>query len=63
MISINWIFSFSSKFYKAIWFRGAERGINLDVGDKVDLAYMLKKNEYRGRVYVDLVVRDLKKVS
>jgi len=32
------------------------------MGDKIDLAYTLNRNEFRGKVYVDLVVRDLNKV-
>ena len=53
----------AGKYYKAIWFGGVQYGRDLDMGDKVDLAYSLNRNEWNGKVYVDLVVRDLKKVS
>jgi hypothetical protein len=48
------------KHYKAIYFGGAERGKELDLGDKIDLAYTVKKNEFNGKVYVDLVVKDFR---
>ena len=48
-------------FYKAIWFYGGEKDLDFGVGDKVDVVYNIKKNEYNGRVYVDLVVKDLRK--
>ncbi|MFH1899062.1 MAG: single-stranded-DNA-specific exonuclease RecJ [Patescibacteria group bacterium] len=51
-----------NKYYKAIYFGGAEHEKDLKVGEKIDLVYTLKKNEYNGNKYVDLVVRDFRKV-
>jgi len=33
----------------------------INTGDQVDAAYTLKKNEFNGRVYVDLILKDIKK--
>lgn len=49
------------KYYKAIFFGGAEAVDNIEFGDDIDLVYTLKKNEYNGNTYIDLVVRDLRK--
>lgn len=51
-----------SKYYKAIYFGGSEHEKELKPGTKIDLVYTLKKNEYNGNKYVDLVVRDFRKV-
>ncbi|MBU0535097.1 single-stranded-DNA-specific exonuclease RecJ [Patescibacteria group bacterium] len=51
-----------NKYHKAIYFGGAEHENDLKVGEKIDLVYTLKKNEYNGNKYVDLVVRDFRKV-
>ncbi len=52
-------------FCKAIWFGAkdilADKGFNIVVGDKIDLAYNLKENNYNGQTYVDLVVKDINK--
>lgn len=48
------------KFYKAVWFNGTELASDLSFGAKIDIAYTLKRNEYNGSVYVDLVVRDIR---
>jgi len=48
------------KFYKAVWFNGAELASDLSLGAKIDIVYTLKRNEYNGSVYVDLVVRDVR---
>lgn len=47
------------KFYKAVWFNSAGLVSNLNLGAKIDIAYTLKRNEYNGSIYVDLVVRDI----
>ncbi|MFC1700019.1 single-stranded-DNA-specific exonuclease RecJ [Patescibacteria group bacterium] len=49
------------KYYKAIFFGGAESVDDVSFGDNVDLVYTLKKNEYNGNTYIDLVVKDLRK--
>jgi single-stranded-DNA-specific exonuclease len=51
-----------NKYHKAIYFGGVEREKELKVGEKIDLFYTLKKNEYNGNKYIDLVVRDFRKV-
>jgi single-stranded-DNA-specific exonuclease len=51
-----------NKYYKAIYFGGVEREKDLKTGEKIDLVYTLKKNEYNGNKYIDLVVRDFRKV-
>jgi single-stranded-DNA-specific exonuclease len=48
-------------YYKAIYFGGFEHAEDLKPGEKIDLVYTLKKNEYNGNKYVDLVVRDFRK--
>lgn len=50
----------NGNFYKAIWFYGSENEIKIDVGNKIDVVYNLKRNEYNGNTYVDLVVKDIK---
>ena len=52
----------NSKFVKAIYFGGGSEFDKYRIGDKVDIAYTLNKNVYQGKVYIDLVVKDLKKV-
>jgi len=34
----------------------------ISTGDQVDAVYTLKKNEFNGRVYVDLILKDIKKL-
>ena len=47
-------------FYKAI-------GFNMDgdfkVGNSIDIAYTLKKNEFNGSMYIDLILKDVKNVQ
>jgi len=45
--------------YKSIWFGGVGLAPELCLGDKVDVAYTLNRNEYNGKTYVDLVIKDL----
>ena len=47
-------------YYKGIYFNGAEEYANLKMGDQVDVVYYLKKNEFNGKIYVDLNIKDLK---
>ena len=51
-----------NKYHKAVYFGGARYEKELTVGDKVDLVYMLNKNEYNGNTYLDLVIKDFRKV-
>lgn len=51
-----------NRYHKAVYFGGARYEKELTVGDKVDLVYMLNKNEYNGNTYLDLVVKDFRKV-
>jgi len=44
--------------YKAIWFNFRD-SVDISLGTHVDIAYSLNKNEYNGRTYIDLVVKDL----
>ena len=46
--------------HKAIFFNGKDLVSELGVGDTVDVAYSVSRNEFNGRVYTDLVVKDLK---
>ncbi len=49
-------------FFKAIFFNyGDHFEKEISVGDKIDIAYTLKKNEYKDKVNIDLVVKDIKK--
>lgn len=50
------------KYFKAVYFEGAEFEKDLNTGDKIDLVYTLKKNEYNGSSYIDLIVKDYRKV-
>ena len=49
------------KTYKAIWFGAGEHAGNYKAGDTINIAYTLSKNEYNGKVSVDLVVKDVQK--
>jgi len=52
-----------SNFLKGIFFnfRDYIEG-EISTGDQVDAVYTLKKNEFNGRVYVDLILKDIKKL-
>lgn len=50
------------KYYKAVYFGGAKHSNGLKIGEKIDLVYTLKKNEYNGNKYIDLIVKDFRKV-
>jgi len=47
---------------KGIYFNHQDH-INDDIntGDQIDVAYTLKKNKFNGRVYIDLILKDIKK--
>jgi single-stranded-DNA-specific exonuclease len=48
--------------HKAIFFGGAEHEVacNIAFGDIIDVAYTARENEFNGRRYVDLMVKDVK---
>lgn len=50
------------KTHKAIWFGAGEHAGNYKTGDVVNIAYTLSKNEYNGKISVDLVVKDVQKL-
>jgi len=45
--------------YKSIFFNGIESHPNLKTGDKVDVVYKVKENEYNGNKKIDLIIDDL----
>lgn len=45
---------------KGIFFGGAAFASDLVIGSKVDIVYTLSRNEFNGRVSVDLLIKDLK---
>jgi len=51
-----------NRYHKAVYFGGARYEKEFAVGDKVDLVYILNKNEYNGNTYLDLVIKDFRKV-
>ncbi|HOV97635.1 MAG TPA: single-stranded-DNA-specific exonuclease RecJ [bacterium] len=50
------------KYQKAVFFGGSRFEKDFEIGGKVDLVYSLSKNEYNGKTYVDMVVKDYRKV-
>lgn len=50
------------KYQKAVFFGGSRFEKDFEIGSKVDLVYSLSKNEYNGKTYVDMVVKDYRKV-
>jgi single-stranded-DNA-specific exonuclease len=50
------------KYLKAVFFGGAGFEKDLKTGEKIDVVYTLNKNEYNGNTYVDLIVKDFRKV-
>lgn len=53
----------SKKVYKSIYFSGASFADEIKLGDKVDVVYKAKENNFRGRTYVNLVIQDIKKAG
>jgi len=49
------------KYFKAVYFDSFEKTRDFNFGDKIDVIYTIKKNEYNGNIYLDLIVKDLKK--
>ncbi|MBI2620844.1 single-stranded-DNA-specific exonuclease RecJ [candidate division WWE3 bacterium] len=47
-------------YHKAIFFNGADRADSLSAGDRIDIVYSLKRNEYNGKTYVDLILEDFR---
>lgn len=50
------------KVFRGIYFKGVDGVKDLEVGDKIDFVYSVEKNEFRNNIYVNLVVKDLKKI-
>lgn len=48
--------------YRGIFFGGAFYADDLNIGDEIDIVYSAERNEYNGRTYVNLVIKDIKKV-
>lgn len=46
--------------HKAIYFNAADQVEGIKTGDKIDVAYTFSENEFNGKVYLDLVVKDIK---
>lgn len=52
----------SGKYHKGIYFNSADKeAANLKFGEKADVVYTLKKNEYNGNTFVDLFIKDIRK--
>ncbi len=51
-----------NNYHKAVYFGAARFEKEFTTGEKIDLVYMLSKNEYNGNKYVDLIVKDFRKV-
>ena len=51
-----------NNYHKAVYFGGARFEKEFTTGEKIDLVYILSKNEYNGNKYVDLIVKDFRKV-
>ncbi|HAI63232.1 MAG: Exonuclease RecJ [candidate division WWE3 bacterium GW2011_GWF2_41_45] len=52
----------SGKYHKGIFFNASDKeAAELKFGDKVDIVYTLKKNEYNGNTFVDLFIKDIKR--
>jgi single-stranded-DNA-specific exonuclease len=54
-------FFYDGKNYKGIWFNSSDNGMVFKLGDKADVVYTLKRNEFNGKVSVDLFIKDMKK--
>ena len=50
-----------NKYYKAILFSGAELVKDLAMGDKLDVVYTIKRNNYNGNESIDLMLKDFKR--
>jgi single-stranded-DNA-specific exonuclease len=58
------IFKFyeSGNYYKGIFFNSSDKeAASLKFGEKADIVYTLKRNEYNGNVFVDLFIKDIKR--
>lgn len=49
----------NNNYYKAIYFNADALGLNVSMGTEVDVAYTVSKNEFNGRITIDLIVKDL----
>ncbi|MFC1722289.1 single-stranded-DNA-specific exonuclease RecJ, partial [Patescibacteria group bacterium] len=50
-------------FYKGIMFNALDFNIDLVSGDRIDIVYTLNRNEFNGKISVDLFLKDIKKVE
>ena len=50
------------KYQRAVFFGGKRFEKDFEIGGRLDLVYSLNKNEYNGNTYVDMVVKDYRKV-
>lgn len=48
-----------NNYYKAIYFNADSLGLKISMGTEVDVAYTVSKNEFNGRITIDLIVKDL----
>ncbi|OGC70212.1 single-stranded-DNA-specific exonuclease RecJ [candidate division WWE3 bacterium RIFOXYC1_FULL_39_7] len=46
--------------HKSIYFNAVDNNVAVQMGDKLDIVYTIKKNVYNGKTYIDLVLKDLK---
>lgn len=52
------------KIIKSIFFNYVDYlDTDINTGDEIDIAYTLNKNEYNGKVYIDLILKDVKKTQ
>ncbi|MFC1756213.1 single-stranded-DNA-specific exonuclease RecJ [Patescibacteria group bacterium] len=50
------------KFAKAIYFNYKDYfKEEINTGNKIDIVYTLKKNEFNGKTYIDMIIKDIKK--
>ncbi|KKU49171.1 MAG: Single-stranded-DNA-specific exonuclease RecJ [candidate division WWE3 bacterium GW2011_GWA2_46_9] len=46
---------------KAVFFNAGSVFDQINAGDKVDVVYSLRKNEFNGKIFVDMIVSDIRK--
>jgi single-stranded-DNA-specific exonuclease len=62
-LHLDLLLPYCSRPLRCVWFQNGEWGEKLRVGDEVDIAYTPSINEWKGRVSVQLMVKDLKPVT
>lgn len=60
-LSLKLLDSETGKIYRAIFFGGSEYKDKISLSSRVDIAYSAKENHFNGKVYINLVLKDLKK--